>query len=149
MLSPTSFENVDDAERPVALMRAEFAMFGMIDRDERVDAGVARGLKFVELQLALEVGQHAEVDALQADRRLFQIDELDAGNCAAGFRPRLHDAGDAGMPVQGDPHRHGLVQMRRQSVEPAARKRMNGVISNGRAPRCRSSAGRVVSVNWT
>src|SRR5258708_4022336 len=30
------FENVDDAERPVALVRAEFARLGMIDRTESV-----------------------------------------------------------------------------------------------------------------
>ena len=58
------FEDVDDAERPVALVRAQLAMIGMIDRDESVDACVARGLKFIELQLALEGGKHAEIDAL-------------------------------------------------------------------------------------
>src|SRR5262245_63981841 len=64
------FKDVDDTERPVALVRAQLAMIGMIDRDEGVDARVARGMKLVELQLAFEGGKHAEVDALQADRRL-------------------------------------------------------------------------------
>ena len=64
------FEDVDDTEWPVALVRAQLAMIGMIDRDECVDACVARGVKLVELQLALEDGKHTEINALQADRRL-------------------------------------------------------------------------------
>jgi hypothetical protein len=39
-------------------------MIGMIDGDECVDARVGGGLKLVELQLALERREHAEVDAL-------------------------------------------------------------------------------------
>src|SRR4029078_5244989 len=64
------FEDVDDAERPVALVRAQFAMIGMIDLDESGDARGTRGLKLIELQLALEVGKHAKIDTLQADRWL-------------------------------------------------------------------------------
>jgi hypothetical protein len=53
------FKDVDDAKRPVALVRAQFAMVGMIDGDQRIDAGIRRGLKLAPLQLALEGGKHA------------------------------------------------------------------------------------------
>jgi hypothetical protein len=49
-------------------------MIGMIDGDQRIDSGIRRRLKLVPLQLALERGQDAEIVALQADRRLLQID---------------------------------------------------------------------------
>src|SRR5262249_9313728 len=38
-------EQVDDPERPVALVRAELAVIGMIDRHERVDLRVASGFE--------------------------------------------------------------------------------------------------------
>ena len=57
-------------EWPIALVRIQFAVIGMIDRYQCVNAGVACGLKFVELQLALEGRKYTDIDALQADRRL-------------------------------------------------------------------------------
>src|ERR1700684_87001 len=99
-------------------MRAEFAMFGMIDGHERVDAGVAGGFKFVPRQLALEFRQHTEIDALQAEGGLFQIDDRDAGNGAEDFRRRFHHPSDAGMTMQSDAHRNSPVQMRRELSEP-------------------------------
>ena len=35
---PDDFQKIYDAERPIALVRAQFAMIGMIDRDQCVDA---------------------------------------------------------------------------------------------------------------
>src|SRR5450755_1476487 len=35
------FENVDDPERPVALVGAQLAMFGVIDGNQRIDASLA------------------------------------------------------------------------------------------------------------
>jgi len=58
------FQDVYDAEWPVAFVSAQLSMIGMIDGDQRVDARVGRCLKFVELELALEGGKHAEIDAL-------------------------------------------------------------------------------------
>ena len=41
------FEHIDDAERPVALVRVQFAMIGMIETDnQRIDTCVARRFKF-------------------------------------------------------------------------------------------------------
>src|SRR5262249_34716521 len=37
-------KNVDDAERRSRLMRAKLAVIGMVDRNQRVDAGIARSL---------------------------------------------------------------------------------------------------------
>jgi len=42
-------ENIDNSERPVALMRAQFAMVHVIDRDQRIDAGRLRRLQFAKL----------------------------------------------------------------------------------------------------
>ena len=46
--------------------------------------------------------------------------------------------------MQRDPHFDPSLQVRLQLSQPAAEKRMNGVISNGREPRCRSIVGSVV-----
>src|SRR5258708_40067518 len=73
------FEDVYDTERPVAFVRAQLAMIGMIDRNQGIDAGVARRLELVKLQLALERGQYADIDALQADRRLLEVDGFNTG----------------------------------------------------------------------
>ena len=83
------FEDIDDTEWPVALVRAQLAMIGMIDRNQRIDTRVARRLELVELQLALERGKYADIDALQADRRLLQVDEFNAGDRPQGFQRRL------------------------------------------------------------
>ena len=47
------FEDVDDAKRPVAFMRAQFAMIGVIDRDQSVDAGRLRRLELSPKEFAL------------------------------------------------------------------------------------------------
>ena len=46
-------QHIHDLERPVALVRAQLAMVGMVDRDQRVDAGVARGFELLAMQLRL------------------------------------------------------------------------------------------------
>src|SRR5450631_2558663 len=112
------FEDVDDAERPVALMRAQFAMLGVIDRNQRIDASVAR-LELAQLQLALERRKDAEAEALQSDRRLLQVDELKAGDCPQDFSGGFHRAGYAGMLVQRYPHFDPSLQVRYQLSQPA------------------------------
>ena len=42
-------ENIDDPERPVALMRAQFPMIDVVDRNQRVNAGRLRGFQFGKL----------------------------------------------------------------------------------------------------
>ena len=60
-------ENVDDLERPVAFVRAQLAVIGMIDRHQRVDPSGARGFELLQLQLKeLEAARSAGVDALVA-----------------------------------------------------------------------------------
>src|SRR5215207_7289641 len=98
------FEHVNYMEWPVAFVSAQFAMIGMIDRNQCIDARVARRLEFVKLQLAFERGKHADIDALQADCRLLQVDEFNAGDCPQDFSSGFHDACYAGMSVQRDPH---------------------------------------------
>jgi hypothetical protein len=51
--------------------------------------------------------------------------------------------------VQRDAHLDPLVHERPQPVKVLRRNSVNGVISNGLAPRMRSSAGSVISVNCT
>ena len=73
------FQKIDDAERPIALVRAQFAMIGMIDRDQRIDAGCFGRQKLLLLQGAAVLRQCAQVVSLQPDRRLPQVDDFDAG----------------------------------------------------------------------
>ncbi len=68
-------------------------MIGMIDRNQGIDARVACCLELVKLQLALERREHADTGALEADCRLLQVDELNAGNCPQDFSGGFHDAG--------------------------------------------------------
>ena len=84
-------------------MRAEFAMIGMVDRDQRVDAGGFGGHKLLQLQLAAIGRQHPHIVALQADRRLMQIDQFDAGHRAEDILRRVDHAVNPGMAVQGQP----------------------------------------------
>src|SRR5262245_3118189 len=51
-------KDIDNAERPVALVRAEFAMIGMIDGDQRINTCITSSPKLVQLQLAFEGGEH-------------------------------------------------------------------------------------------
>jgi len=95
-------QEIDDAKRPVAFVRTEFAMVGVVDRDQGVDAGATCRLELVALELAFITWEDAEVDALQADRRLLQVDELHAGNGMQDFGGRFHHTGHAWMLVQGD-----------------------------------------------
>ncbi len=63
-------QQVHDPERIVALVRAQLAMVGVIDRDQRVDAGLLGGVELVSLQLAPIGRQRAEIVAHHADRGL-------------------------------------------------------------------------------
>src|SRR5262245_13579397 len=71
-------QDVHDLERPVALVRAQFAMIGVIHRDQRIDLGGACGLELLQLQLGLELRQARKVDALQTDAWHVELDDLDA-----------------------------------------------------------------------
>ena len=93
-------------------MRAQFAMIRVINRDQRIDAGGRRGLQFLFLQLPAIGRQHPDAVGLQPDCRLVQIDNLDAGHGAQYVLRRLDDAGDPGMTMQRNPHRHALAQKR-------------------------------------
>ena len=59
-------------------MGAQLAVIRVIDRDDRINAGVARGLKLGKLQLALVGRQRTKTDALQACGRYSEIDQLHA-----------------------------------------------------------------------
>ena len=80
-------------------MRAQFAMIGMIDRDQRIDARRGCSLQFLLLQLSAIGRQHADAVGLQANRRLPQIDDFDSGNAAQNVLRRLDDAGNPGMAM--------------------------------------------------
>jgi len=97
-------------------------MIGVIDADQRVDAGIGRGLKLVALQFALEGGKNLEIIALQADGRLLQVDDFDAGDRLKNFLCGFHNAGYPRMPVQRDPHFDGLTEQWGQLSQPLAEK---------------------------
>ncbi len=97
-----NFEKVDDAERPIALMRAKRAMIGMIHGRQRVDAGSTCSLKLLELELTPIHWKHGEIHALEADGRLIEIEQRhpwdrlqDVGGC-------FHDSSDARVLVEGN-----------------------------------------------
>ena len=121
-------------ERPVALMGAQFAVIHMIDRDQRIDAGVAGRLELPELQLALVVGQGPQRVAHQPDRGQAEVDEFDARDRVEQAEGGFHHARDAGMAMESDPHLHGLRSSGSRSSTRLPRNRMNGVISNGLLP---------------
>ena len=93
-------------------MRAKFAMIGMINGNQRVDTRFAGRLELRELQLALERGKYSDIDALQAHRRLFQVDEFNAGNYPQNFNGGFDDACHTGMSVKCDPHFDPVLQVR-------------------------------------
>src|SRR6185437_10836018 len=64
------FKDIYDAKRPVALVRAQFAMIGMMYRNQGINACIVRRLKFPKLQFALELWEYANLHALQPHRRL-------------------------------------------------------------------------------
>jgi len=82
MLAPTISSNIEHLERPVALVRTQLAMIGVIHATSASTPVVARRLELVELQLALVGGQRAQVVAHQADGGLAEVDELDPGHGA-------------------------------------------------------------------
>jgi len=98
------FKDIYDAEWPVALVRAQFAMIGMMYRNQCINACIARCLKFQKLQFALKLWEYANIHALQPYRRLVQIDKFDTGDHRQDFGGGFHDVGHAGMFVQRDPH---------------------------------------------
>ena len=106
------FKDIDDAEWPVALVRAQFAMIGMIYRNQCINACIARRLEFHKLQFALELWEYANIHALQPHRRLVQIDKFDTGDHLQDFSGGFHDAGHAGMFVQRDPHFDPALKVR-------------------------------------
>ena len=114
--------HVHDAERPVALVRAQFAVIGMIDRDQRVDARRGRRRKLVLLQFAAVGRQHADAVGLQGDRRLDADRPARCRHGAQNVLGRLDHPGNAGMSMQRDPHRHARAQQRLEPVEAPAQE---------------------------
>ena len=88
------------------------AMIGMIYRNQSIDTCIARRLKFHKLQVALELWKYANIHALQAHRRLVQIEEFDTGDHLQDLSGGFHYAGHAGMLVQRDPHFNPALKVR-------------------------------------
>ncbi len=59
-----NLEDVDDTKWPVTLVCTELAIIGMVNCDQGIDMGSARGFELLELQLTLIGREHAKVDAL-------------------------------------------------------------------------------------
>src|SRR5262245_25271574 len=78
-------------------------MVRVIDRNQRVDTCATCRLQLVALEFAFVGWEHAEADALEANRGLLQVNELHARNGLQELGCGFHDTGDAGMLVQGDP----------------------------------------------
>src|SRR5262245_9462603 len=74
------FKDIEDAERPISLMRAQFAMIGMVNRNQGIDARVAGRFELTELQFSFESRENSYVDALQAYRQLLEVDQFDTGH---------------------------------------------------------------------
>ena len=113
-------EEIDDDERPVAFVGAKLAVIGVVDRDQRIDAGVAGRL--AELQIALVVGQGPQRVAHQPDGGQAEVDHLDPGDGVEQAERRFHHSRDAGMAMESNPHLHGMTQQRLEVVDAAPEK---------------------------
>ena len=118
-------ENVDDAERPVPLMRAKVAMIGMVNRNQRIDTGIARRLELPQLQFALELGQHADIRRSAGPPPAASDRPARHRGSLQDFGGGFHDTGDAGMPVQRNAHVDAAPDVRLQ-FGAAARQEIAG-----------------------
>ena len=119
-------QHIHDAEWIITLVRAQLAVVGMIDRDQRVDTGAFGGIELVSLQLAPIGGKRAEIIAHQSDRRLVQIDQLHPRHGAQDVLGGFDHALDTGVPVQGDAHVNGAAEQWPQPVEIAPKEQHEG-----------------------
>jgi hypothetical protein len=92
-----NLEHVDDAERPVAFVRAQFAVIGVINCDKGIDARRSCGFKLFELNLAFICGQRRARGALEPYGWHIEFNDLDAWNgaqqvSAASTTPATPDA---------------------------------------------------------
>ena len=131
MLAPTISRSVHDPERVVAFVRAQLAMVGVIDRDQRIDAGALGGIELVLLQLPSIRRQRAEIIAHHADRRLLEVDQLDAWHGMEDVLGGLDHALEPGWRCKATRIGTGLRRNGRSRSRLPRRKSMNGVISNG------------------
>ena len=103
-------------------MRAELAVVGVVDCDQRIDAGALGGIELVLLQFPSIRRQRAEIIAHHADRRLLEVDQLNTRHGLQDVLGGFDHALQSGMSMQGDAHLHGLAQKRPEPVEIAAQK---------------------------
>jgi hypothetical protein len=139
-------EQVHDPERIVALMCAQLAMVGVIDRDQRIDAGALGGIELVLLQFPSIRRQRTEIVAHHADRGLLEVDQFDARHGMEDVLGGLDHALEPGMAVQGDAHRNRFAQKRPEPVEIAAQEEHERSHLERLEPRVFSTVGNVVSV---
>lgn len=115
-IQPHAFTNhlkdIDDAEWPIALVCTQFAMIGMVNRNQGVHTRGTSRFEFPQLQLTLELRKRTDMHALQTYSGLVQIDKRDARDHLKAFGGGLHDARDARMLVQRDAHLDPALQMR-------------------------------------
>ena len=76
-------------------MRAQLAVVTVVDGDEGIDTGLAGRVELGQLQFALIGRQRPEAEALQSDRGLAEIDQLDSGHAFQETFRSFHHAGDA------------------------------------------------------
>lgn len=90
--SADDLQDIDDAERPVALMRAKLAVIDVIDHGQRIDAGCSRSFQLGEMERPLVVRKGIERIAHQADGRLAEARRI--GVIELHAREHVHAVGD-------------------------------------------------------
>src|SRR5262249_19511598 len=119
-------KDVNNTERAVALVCTQLAMIGMVNCDQGIDMGIARGLKLLELQLALIGWKHTKVYALQTNSGLPQVDQLNSRDRLQDFGGGLHDARHAWVFVQSNSQFDPFAQMRTQTVKMCLQEQQKG-----------------------
>jgi hypothetical protein len=103
------FQKIHNAERPITLVGAQFAMIGMIDRDQRVDAGCFGRQKLLLLERATLLREDAQIVSLQPDRGLMQIDNFDTRHRAQNLFRRFDDVVHTGNDGAAQSHVYRLA----------------------------------------
>ncbi len=122
------FKDVYDPEGPVSLMRAQFAVIGVINRYKRIHPCIARRFKFHAMQFAPELWQGTDIHTLQSHRWLMEIHQFDTGDHLQDFSGGFHHSVNAWVPVQRNSHVNPVPHLRlelRQPVTEKAHERMH------------------------
>jgi hypothetical protein len=126
------FQKIHDAERPIALVRAQFAMIGMIDCDQQAAPGASQ--PEAPAPAACSGTAAGRANCWPAARpRAAAGRRLRYGAPRAEFFRGFDEAADAGMAMHRNAHRYSSRSSGRIRSRYRRRNNVNDVMSNGLA----------------